>query len=428
MCRLLPFIIILFLMGCVQTFDAGENAFNVNPDTTISIGDGSAFSSTEELLRVGQQSYQAQCSSCHGATGNGQPGSSILGSIRRGEAISETEKTMPLVDPSRCDTDCSTAVIAWVADQNAIDLNIEGSDSDSSSNSPSEEAPEAGDPIIGANPEGRSFSDINENVLNDKCTVCHTSSSIAKNSNLVFMNGVDSSASAFNEQIINTYIGLPTGGLNKLLGKASGELSHFAGSVINKNGTDYDLLSQYFTPAVALTVKTLTKNLDKEVELVANFGASATNMFGGSVINTLNDGFNYVAASPTAALPEQEGIMNTGFQSNEPAGPDAVLTYSLANGSLELESGSDFFVDLYGPRGVDLQAQTIEVVLLTGGSNGAEVTRVNNVTFDDSVVSHVRVLLKPNNVFDSIKIIGRDTSHLNNTFTLMEIRAAVLFN
>jgi len=115
----------VLLMSCSQSIEGDLNVFGGDPDTTISVGGSSSFESEEDLYAQGKALYGAQCASCHGPEGTGDPGSSILGAIRNETAIELTRNAMPMGDAMACGIDCSVATIAWVARVNDIELNID---------------------------------------------------------------------------------------------------------------------------------------------------------------------------------------------------------------------------------------------------------------------------------------------------------------
>ena len=126
----LVFLFMLALAGCGQQFENDQNAFqSITPTQTIVINDDGQYDNIGELLSSGAQLYSQQCAHCHGSSGAGSPGTSILSSIRQDRAIAHTWQAMPPQSPSLCDQDCSIAIIAWVADQNGIALAIEFPDS-----------------------------------------------------------------------------------------------------------------------------------------------------------------------------------------------------------------------------------------------------------------------------------------------------------
>jgi len=134
------------LLGCTEGFEGDINVLGGDPDTTINVGGSSSFESEADLYAQGEAVYLDQCANCHGAKGAGDPGSTILGAIRNETAISLTHNTMPLGNAEFCDYDCSIAVVAWVAMENNIKLNIDISNaSGTSDNSEKSEEDKKGD-------------------------------------------------------------------------------------------------------------------------------------------------------------------------------------------------------------------------------------------------------------------------------------------
>ena len=87
----------------------------------------------DDALVQGADLYQAQCESCHGVLGDGEPnGSSILNSLLTPElAIQKIAFTMPIGNPAHCDMNCAESIVAWLIDENNLSS---GSGSGSSTN------------------------------------------------------------------------------------------------------------------------------------------------------------------------------------------------------------------------------------------------------------------------------------------------------
>ena len=74
-------------------------------------------------LDLGAAQYEAQCESCHGIFGDGQPtGSSILSALQTNSVYSSISQTMPILSPETCDTDCAANIVSWLREINGIDM------------------------------------------------------------------------------------------------------------------------------------------------------------------------------------------------------------------------------------------------------------------------------------------------------------------
>lgn len=180
--------------------------------------------------------------------------------------------------------------------------------------------------------------------------------------------------------------------------------------------------------AMAMMVPTAANAMLVEVGLTAEAGQSSPSFFSGNLANTLNDGFAYDVNNPTSPAPNRSYAGSRGYHAFVPNNGDALLVYSTTGG--ELTVGSQFVLDLYGRNSFGNRDNDIDIQLFSGGTGGTLVAQLNGLAIAGNP-QHVRAdfasELGKNSTFDTIQIIGHgigDGPQGQNTFTLMEIRAA----
>ena len=173
--------------------------------------------------------------------------------------------------------------------------------------------------------------------------------------------------------------------------------------------------------AVSNTLEITVNIIPDRILLVGDVAGSSGSRSGGSILNTANDLFAYDSDAPTAVLPAQHWAGSAGFHGNNADGEDVVLVYTFTIGSLNL-SGGEFYVDLYGRDMLNDRCQDIDIELYSGGVSGTRVSQITGVYIAESAPYHVRAILQPATAFDTLVVIGHDTTAASgNSFTLMEI-------
>ena len=162
------------------------------------------------------------------------------------------------------------------------------------------------------------------------------------------------------------------------------------------------------------------------LNLTADPANSSPSFFGGNLGGTLNDPFAYDPANPTSPLPDQVYSSNgDGFHAQQPAGTDAILSYTLTDGPLTLNGNVNF--DLYGRNGFVNRDNDIDIQLF----NGDYVTPVAELTglaISDTAPFFVRGTLPlSGTTFDRVRLVAGDSNGGGNPnfFTLLELRANV---
>ncbi len=172
-------------------------------------------------------------------------------------------------------------------------------------------------------------------------------------------------------------------------------------------------------------------NISSEVTLTANLNGSSL----GSQEATLTDTFDYQPLNPIASLPDQLYLSSSsGFHGVESDGVDVILNYDLNTPYTQFSNENAFVIDLYGRDNYHTTDDDFDILIFD--LDGALLGSIEHLALPDTATSHLRVnvseLLSPaladGKTIAAFRIIAHDTTttHPNNYFTLMEIRAAEL--
>jgi hypothetical protein len=192
---------------------------------------------------------------------------------------------------------------------------------------------------------------------------------------------------------------------------------------INLKRSNIALLAIAFCSVGILSAPSTASASLVSVELSADLANSSGSAHGGSLPNTLNDGFAYDPNNPESPLPAQSYSGSNAFHG---AGGNPTVFYNLEE--ITIEEGQQFYFDFYG-RSNCCQGRddNYDVALLTGGALGAVVAEVLGNNNPNDANDHLRTdfssLLTAGDQFDTIRIVGN-----NGNFTIQEVRAAVTEN
>ena len=161
----------------------------------------------------------------------------------------------------------------------------------------------------------------------------------------------------------------------------------------------------------------------REVVLTAD-AANSTRPWRGLVAFTLNDAFAYHPANPTVTRPAQRYNHSNGYHAASPEGEDVVLEYTVSTGMTELREQDTLLVDLYGRNNCCYDRDDHIDITLYDGHEPVAVSAANKII--DKSPFHTRVKIPGPLQFDRVRLTAHDTTgHNGNSFTLMEIRAAI---
>lgn len=155
----------------------------------------------------------------------------------------------------------------------------------------------------------------------------------------------------------------------------------------------------------------------KGIQLTADVENSSPSTYGGSVLYTVDD--------PAAIMPAQSWSSQSGFHGDAKEGEAIKLVYSLTDGPITVSKDGAFVVDLYGRNRFNDRAQDITIELRSGGVDGKLVASATGLAFPEKAPYHLRKELSPKSAFDTVVVIGHDTTEgAGNSFTLMELRVS----
>ena len=241
-------------------------------------------------VQQGQDLYQAQCTSCHGDEGQanlGTPLNQYSGSLE--DLVSITDQTMPPGASHSCVDDCADAVSQYIFEA-FLDLDVPGEpgegdpgegepgegdpgegdpgegdpgegdpgegdpgegdpgEGDPGEGDPGEGDPGEGDPGEGDSGEGDAISsyyaaNIENQVVQESCTWCHSSTGAAKSSDLIFSEGSDHAES--NQQALSYFFDNTGNAYDILLSKVRGGSNHGGGTRLSCDDDGFKKLENY---------------------------------------------------------------------------------------------------------------------------------------------------------------------------------------
>jgi hypothetical protein len=146
-------------------------------------------------------------------------------------------------------------------------------------------------------------NDVEEQIVQSKCIVCHVDGGLARNSDLRFSQRNELSAEN-NFDILKTFLGSREGDINYILENASGERGHPGGAQITKNSSDYKVFENILRSI-------LGENPYKSI----NFGTSIrtstdeANIFDGVVLESKEKTLRRASLILAGRLPTDEEII-----------------------------------------------------------------------------------------------------------------------